>query len=100
MTGSLQIKNNKYYIVLNIYESGKRKTKWITTGLSSKGNKKKAEEMMRKVITEYETKYVSPNSNILFSDYVSIWLKYVRERVDAITYQGYESLALHHIMIK
>lgn len=25
MTGSLQIKNNKYYIVLNIYRKGKRK---------------------------------------------------------------------------
>ena len=34
MTGSLQIKNNKYYIVLNTYEKGKRKIKWINTDLS------------------------------------------------------------------
>ena len=29
MTGSLQIKNNKYYIVLNDYVNGKRKQKWV-----------------------------------------------------------------------
>lgn len=31
MTGSLQIKDNKYYIVLNSYASGKRRQKWIRT---------------------------------------------------------------------
>ena len=31
MTGSLTIKNGKYYAVLNIYEDGKRKKKWINT---------------------------------------------------------------------
>ena len=35
MTGSLQIKNNKYYLVLNTYENGKRKPKWIATELAA-----------------------------------------------------------------
>ena len=43
MTGSLQIKNNKYYIVLNDYVNGKRKQKWVKTELPIKGNKRKAE---------------------------------------------------------
>ena len=42
MTGSLQVKNGKYYMVLNSTENGKRKQKWIYTGLSAKGNKRKA----------------------------------------------------------
>ena len=61
MTGSLQEKNNKYYFVLNIYEGGKRKQKWISTGLSVRGNKKKAEEMMRKVIHDYELQSSLPH---------------------------------------
>ena len=40
MTGSLTIKNGKYYAVLNIYEDGKRKKKWINSGLPEKGNKR------------------------------------------------------------
>lgn len=39
MTGSLQIKNDKYYIVLNSHVNGKRKQKWVKTDLPVKGNK-------------------------------------------------------------
>jgi hypothetical protein len=47
MTGSLQIKNNKYYAVLNVIgDDGKRKQKWITTNLEVKGNKKKAAKIL------------------------------------------------------
>lgn len=98
MTGSLQEKNNKYYIVLNIYEGGKRKPKWISTGLSVRGNKKKAEEMMRKVIHDYELQSSLPHSEMMFSDCVSLWLEYKKIRVDLITYEGYEALALKHII--
>ena len=45
MTGSLQIKNNKYDIVLNDYVNGKRKQKWVKTELPIKGNKRKAEQL-------------------------------------------------------
>ena len=47
MTGSLQTKNEKFYIVLNDTVNGKRKQRWIATGLSVKGNKRKAEQMLR-----------------------------------------------------
>ena len=42
LTGSLQIKNNTYYTVLNLKEGEKYKQKWITTKLNVKGNKRKA----------------------------------------------------------
>lgn len=39
MTGSLQVKNGKYYAIINLTDTnGKRKQKWISTGLEIKGN--------------------------------------------------------------
>ena len=37
-------------------------------------------------------------SDILFADYVIIWLKAVAPTVDEVTYQGYEMLANSHII--
>ena len=37
ITGCLQEKNNTYYAVLYIKVDGKRKTKWIPTGLPVEG---------------------------------------------------------------
>ena len=37
MTGSLQIKNDKYYAVLNLKVDGKRKPKWIPLGIPIRG---------------------------------------------------------------
>lgn len=42
MTGSLQLKGNKYYIVLNIYDDyGKRHKKWIKTEFTKTAKLKK-----------------------------------------------------------
>ena len=47
VAGHLQEKNGTYYMVLNYTTAkGKRKTKWITTKLPVKGNKKRAEAML------------------------------------------------------
>ena len=43
VAGHLREKSGYYYAVLNYTDAlGKRKTKWIKTGLAVKGNKKKA----------------------------------------------------------
>ena len=49
MTGSLQIKKDKFYMVLNLTQNGKRRQKWISTGYTVKGNKKKAVKCSPKV---------------------------------------------------
>ena len=60
ITGSLQKKKGLYYAVLNLYDDyGKRKPKWIPTGYTIKGNKKKAEE---KAKLEAEKKVYAPKS--------------------------------------
>lgn len=98
MTGSLQVKNNKYYLVLNCYENGKRKQKWIATDLPSKGNKRKAEALLQQELQRRRQKNGEGQSDILFSDYVRFWLEQVRLRVDEVTWQGYESLAKCHVI--
>lgn len=98
MTGSLQIKNDKYYIVLNTYENGKRKRPWIATGLSAKGNKRRAEQMLRETLQEYEKKPKLLQCEMRFSDYIRSWMPLIRRKVDAITYQGYEVLANSQIL--
>ena len=98
MTGTITVKNGKYYAVINYYENGKRKQKWINSGLTEKGNKTKAEKFLREQITLYENELGKITSNVLFADYVLVWLKAVKPTVDNVTYQGYEMLANSHII--
>jgi len=105
MTGTLCVKQLKtgdhYYLRLNIYdENGNRKPKWIPTGLPVKGNKKKAEQLLRETILVYEQREAAfqGSSNMRFSDWVRQWLKEAEKRVDTITYQGYEVNARNHIL--
>lgn len=93
MTGSLQVKKDKFYAVLNLYEDGKRKPKWIATGLPVRGNKKRAEAMLRDLLREYEQQESLVHSDSLFSDYIRHWIRQVAGRVDAVTLQGYETIA-------
>ena len=90
ITGSLQTKNGKYYAVINLKDiNGKRKLKWIATGLEIKGNKKNAEHFLRDKIEEYEQQENLIQTEILFSDYVLHWLEISKIRLEKITYQGY-----------
>ena len=99
MTGSLQIKNGKYYAVINLTDSnGKRKQKWIATGLEEKNNKKKAEKFLRDTLQTYEKTTNISQSEILFSEYIKLWLNSVKLSVDEITYQGYAIVANSQII--
>lgn len=98
MTGCLQVKNGMFYIVLSTYENGKRKRPWIATGLPVKGNKRKAEQMLREKLQEYEVKAGIIRSDIRFSDYVRYWLTVAQRKVDEVTYQGYEAIAKVHVL--
>ena len=107
MTGSLQIKNNKYYIVLNTYENGKRKIKWINTDLPAKGNKTKAQKLLRETLSEYEeieeqrAKEEADRGNMPFVDAIKLWYTEKTEDfehpIDEVTKQGYVNLMKNHI---
>lgn len=98
MTGSLTVKNGKYYAVLNVYENGKRKKKWISTDLLVTGNKRRADQFLREKLAEYERMDGIVHSDVRFSDYVRLWLEQIARKVDAVTMQGYQVLADGHIL--
>ena len=84
--------------VLNIYEDGKRKKKWINSHLPEKGNKRKAEAFLREKIAEYERMEGIVQTDILFADYIRHWLTHIARKVDEVTMQGYQTLADGHIL--
>lgn len=98
MTGSLTVKNGKYYAVLNVYENGKRKKKWICSGLPEKGSKRRAEAFLREKLADYERMEGIVQTDTSFSDYVRVWLDHIARTVDKVTLQGYKSLADTHIL--
>ena len=98
MTGNIQVKDGKYYLILNLHENGKRKQKWISTNLDVKGNKRNAEKLLRETLAKYEAESGHPKSGLAFSEYVKVWLKYISKQVDIVTFQGYELLAKAHII--
>ena len=99
ITGSLQTKNGKYYAVINLTDiNGKRKQKWIATGLELKGNKRNSEQFLRDKIKEYELKGNIIPTDILFSDYILLWLKEVQIKIDKNTYLSYSDIIHSHIV--
>lgn len=98
MTGSIQIKNDKYYAVLNFKDKeGKRKQKWIATGLEVKNNKRKAEQMLSELISEYsDSDYIEP-SKMLFCDFLKNWIELNKANVQITTYDGYVHMLERHI---
>ena len=56
ITGNLQIKNGKYYVLVNLYDlSGKRTIKWVALGLDTKCGKKLARARMAEILEEYNS---------------------------------------------
>ena len=111
LTGNLQIKNGKYYAVLNLKVNGKRKPKWIPLGLPERGNKREAEALLNHLIIEYEshgegkfyptlsekgellTEAPKPNeADALFADYVRSWLKMIKSTVSTATHHSYRNM--------
>jgi len=99
MTGSLQIKKNNYYAVLNMYDAyGKRKAKWISTGISAeKGNKRKAESALRNILNEYESKNTAYSKEIPFLDWLEQSVQSEKHNVELSTWEGWEYYMRAHL---
>ena len=97
VAGHLQEKYGYYYAVLNYTdENGKRKTKWIATGLEIKGNKKRAEAILLEQRHLFEQKLseipVVNKDDILFADYMIKWLGIAKTSIAVPTYASYSQL--------
>jgi len=99
MTGSLQIKSNKYYVVLNMRdELGKRKRKWINTQLTVDGNnKRKAEKLLRELIVKYQNRKIVSTENKKFSVYLTEWLDGLENHLEFESWRGYKYQVDGHI---
>lgn len=88
-----------YYVILNYYDlTGQRKQKWVSTGISAKGNnKRKAEQEMRAIEHEWSEKLHLTNNELLFSDYLREWLEIVKHSVTDNTYWSYKNTIEHVI---
>lgn len=128
ITGSLQEKNGTYYAVINLYVDGKRKPKWISTGLSIKGNnKRKAEKFLdehlytvnngdsipsKNVLVPAEQEKPSepslentptcntgfPGDTILLVDYLRQWMERMKHMVKINTWEGYNAFMQKRIL--
>ena len=95
MTGRVTLKNGFYYLILNTKGlDGKYKPKWIKTGLPEKGNKTKAEAMLRQALCEMEAQEIEvpaadQNNGPLMSEYMISWLKSRKAALQESTYNSY-----------
>ena len=79
-TGSLTIKNDKYYAVISFYEEvngvRKRKQKWISLDMLAKSGKKKAQRKMNEILLDFEKrKKKTRKTSILSTQYSNGILK-------------------------
>ena len=98
IAGHLQIKNDNYYMVLNYTDAnGKRRQPWIPTGLPAKGNKRRAEKLLLDTRKSFVPPVVSKenediSSDMLFADYMELWLEIIRSSVEKTTFSSYTQM--------
>lgn len=92
VAGHLSEKNGNYYAVLSYTDAfGKRRTKWVNTGLSVRGNKKKAEAFLMEERKKFQT--AEPvTGGVLFADYIEQWLEVAKPTIAVATYASYCSM--------
>ena len=65
VTGTLQEKNGKFYLVLRIPDStGKLHQKWVSTGLPVQGNQRRAKQLLDAKLVELQADYDQKQKNM------------------------------------
>ena len=94
VAGHLQEKKGYFYMVLSYPDAaGKRKTKWLPTGLPVKGNKKKAEKMLMETRQTFVPECKPIQEDMLFSDFLLQWLEIAKPTIALTTYSSYSGMA-------
>lgn len=98
MTGSLQIKNDKFYAVLNFRDKNdKRVQKWICLNLTVRGNKRRAEAMLNDLLTQYQGFDAIEPVNTLLAQHIADWIELDRPHITVTTYNQYVNILNLHI---
>ena len=79
MTATLQTKEGRknYFAVIDYKdENGKRKMKWINTGVDVKGDHiREANRRLREILHEYESQQISIDRDVLFTEFLKRWFE-------------------------
>lgn len=98
MTGSLQVKNDKFYAVLNFKnQQGKRAQKWISLNLSVKGNNRRAEILLNELLIQYQGIETIEPMNTLLTKHVAAWIEMDQPYIARTTYDQYINILNNHI---
>ncbi len=94
IAGHLTIKKGRYYAVLSYNDSlGKRHEKWVATGLPVKGNKKRAEEFLMNLRRDFiPPEPQTPEEDMTFAEFCSVFLDLVKDTIATPTYSSYEGM--------
>ena len=110
VAGHLREKGGYYHLVLSYTdENGKRQTPSKSTGLSIKGNKKRAEAMLQTARQEMELKlerrqnqraqtHPDNPSEVLFTVFMLDWLEMMKSSIELTTYASYSTCIKRRII--
>ena len=98
MTGCVAERNGVYYVRLSYYDRNhKRRDKFISTGHSGRGAKKKATAMIEQLIEKY--KYLEKSDHpAMMADYLIMWKNLRKSEVAETTYDGYHTYIDRHLV--
>ena len=90
VAGHLREQNGTYQMVLSWKdETGKRRTKSISTGLPVKGNKKRAESLLRQTQKEFNPETMQQVGDLSVPEYLTRWLRESVMNLSPETYGRY-----------
>lgn len=109
ISGHLCTQHDMFYMVLYLPDpkTGKKKPNWFATGLKVKGNRTKANKMLlaarrnatKGILPEKHTvktqaplpslKQLKMSADMLYSDYILLWLQASRSNWEEVTYSAY-----------
>ena len=94
VSGHLRERRGYYHMALSwMDKNGERVRKSISTGLPVKGNKKRAEEMLRAARKEQQERISNmPDAGeLLFADFMEQWLDVIKPDIKLTTFGGYQT---------
>ena len=98
MTGCVAERNGVYYVRLSYYDRyHNRRDKFISTGLSGRGAKKKATAMIEQLIEKYKHLEKSDHPSKM-ADYLIMWKNLRKSEVAKTTYDGYHTYIDRHLV--
>ncbi len=100
MTASIQVKNGYLYVILAYKDpSGKRRRKWVSTGLKEKGNKMYVRTRLEEYIEKYS--YLESGKiprDVYFLKYLEEWSRKYSTQVQQNTWETYSGIIEAHII--